>query len=46
MEYDLLGNYGAQRPIETEYESVESQPSVIARSDTASGGSEIAIGLP
>ena len=26
----LLGDYGAQRPIETEYEFVESQPSVIS----------------
>ena len=35
-EDDLLGDYGAQRPIETEYEFVESQPSVISLSDTPS----------
>ena len=29
-EDDLLGDYGAQRPIESEYEFVESQPLVIS----------------
>ena len=29
-EDNLLGDYGAQRPIETEYEFVESQPSMIS----------------
>ena len=33
-EDDLLGDYGAQRRIETEYEFVESQPSVISLSNT------------
>ena len=45
-EDDLLGNYGAQRPIEAEYEFVESQPSVISLSDTPTGRSDIRIGLP
>ena len=45
-EDDLLGDYGAQRPIETEYEFVESQPSVISLSDTPTGRSDIRIGLP
>ena len=36
-EDDLLGDYGAQRSIETEYKFVESQPSVIALSDTPTG---------
>ena len=36
-EDDLLGDYGAQRPIETEYEFVESQPLVISLSDTPTG---------
>ena len=31
-EDDLLEDYGAQRPIETEYEFVESQPTVISLS--------------
>ena len=43
---DLLGDYGAQIPIETEYEFVESEPSVICLSDTATGRSDIRIGLP
>ena len=38
---DLLGDYGAQRPIETEYGFVESQPSVISLSDTPTGRSDI-----
>ena len=45
-EDDQLGNYGAQRPIETEYEFVESKPSVISLSDTPTVGSDIRIGLP
>ena len=45
-EDDLLGDYGAQRPIEAEYEFVESQPSVISLSDTPTGISDIRIGLP
>ena len=44
-ENDLLGDYGAQRPIETEYEFVESQPSVISLSDTPTGRSYLPIGL-
>ena len=44
-EDDLLGNYGAQRPIETEYEFVESQPAVISLWDMPTGTSEIRIGL-
>ena len=39
-EDDLPGDYGAQRPIETEYEFVESQPSVISLSDTPTGRSD------
>ena len=45
-EDDILGDYGAQRPIETEYEFVELQPSVISLSDTPTGRSDIRIGLP
>ena len=45
-EDDLLGDYEAQRPIETEYEFVESQPSVISLSDMPTGRSDIRIGLP
>ena len=46
-EDDPLGDYGVQRPIETEYyEFVESQPSVISLSDTPTGRSDIRIGLP
>ena len=45
-EADLLGDYGAQTPIETEYELVESEPSVISHSDTPTGRSDIRIGLP
>ena len=40
-EDDLLRDYGARRPIETEYEFVESQPSVISLSDMPTGRSEI-----
>ena len=40
-EDDLLGDYGVQRPIEREYQFVESQPSVISPSDTPTGGSDI-----
>ena len=43
-EDDLLGDYGAQRPIETEYEFVESQPSVISLSDTPTRRSDLRIG--
>ena len=46
VENDLLGDYGAQRIIETEYEFVESQPSVISLSDTPTTRSDIQIGLP
>ena len=45
-EDDLLADYGAQRPIETEYEFVESQPSVIMLSHPRTGRSNIRIGLP
>ena len=45
-EHDLLGDYGAQRPIETEYEFVESQHSVISLSDRPARRSDIRIGLP
>ena len=45
-ENDLLGDYGAQRPIETEYEFVVSQPSLISLSDTPTGRSDIRIALP
>ena len=45
-EDDPLGDYGPQRPIETEYEFVESQPSVISLSDTPTGRLDIRIGLP
>ena len=45
-EDDLLGDYGAQRPMEAEYEFVESQPSVISHSDTPTGRSDRGIGLP
>ena len=40
-EDDLLRDYGTQRPIETEYEFVESQPSVIYLSDTPTGRLDI-----
>ena len=43
---DLLGDYGAQRPIETEYEFDQSQPSLISRSDTPTERSDIRIELP
>ena len=46
VEDDLLGDYGPERPIETEYEFVELQPSVISLSDTPTGRSDIRIGLP
>ena len=46
IEDDLLGDYGAQRPIETEYEFLESQPSMICLLDTPTGRSDIRIGLP
>jgi hypothetical protein len=42
-EEDDLGDYGAQRPITTEYEFVESQPSTLAISATPT---DIRIGLP
>ena len=42
-EDDLLGDYGAQRPIETEYEFGESQPCVISLSDTPTERSDIRI---
>ena len=42
----LLGDYGAQRPLETEYKFVESQPSVISLSDTPTRRSDTRIGLP
>jgi len=42
-EEDDLGDYGAQRPITTEYEFVESQPSTLAISATPT---DIWIGLP
>ena len=45
-EDDLLGDYVAERPIETEYEFVESQPSLVSLSDTPTGRSDIRIGLP
>ena len=45
-EDNLLGDYRAQRPIETEYEFLESQPSVISLSDIPTGRSDIRIGLP
>ena len=45
-EDDVLGDYEAKRPIETEYEFIESQPSVISLSDRLTGRSEIRIGLP
>ena len=45
-EHNLLGDYWAQSPMETEYEFVESQPSVISLSDTPSRRSEIRIGVP
>ena len=45
-EEDILGDYGAQRPTEPEYEFVESQPSVISLSDMPTGRSDIRIGLP
>ena len=41
VEDDLLEDYGAQKPIETEYEFVESQSSVISLSDTPTGRSDI-----
>ena len=44
-EDNLLGDYGAQRPIEAVYEFVESQPSLISLSDTPTGRSDIGIGL-
>ena len=42
----LLGDYGGQRPIETEYEFVESHPSVISLLDTPTRRLYIQIGLP
>ena len=45
-EDNLLGEYGAQRPMETEYEFVESQPAVISLSDRPTGRTDIRIGLP
>ena len=45
-EDNFLVDYGAHRPIETEYEFVESQSSVISLSDTPTGRSDIRIGLP
>ena len=45
-EDDLLGDYGAQRPIEGEYEFVELESSVISLSDTPTRRSDIRIGLP
>jgi len=41
-----LGDHGAQRPIETRYEFVESQLSVISLLDTPGGRSNIQIELP
>ena len=41
VEDNLLGEYGALRPIETEYEFVELQPSVISLSDMPTGRSDI-----
>ena len=41
-----LGDYGAQSPIETVYEFVESQPSVISLPDTPTMRSNIRIALP
>ena len=43
---NLLGDYGAQRPIETEYEFVESQPLVISLADWPTGTSDIQTGPP
>ena len=42
-EDDLLGVCGAQWSLETEYEFVDSQPSVIALSDMSTGRSDIRI---
>ena len=46
VEDNLLRDYAAQRPNETEYEFVESPLSVISLSDTPTGRSDIRIGLP
>ena len=43
---DLLGDYGAQRPIQTEYEFGESQSLVISLLNTLTRRSDIRIGLP
>ena len=45
-EDNLLGDYEVQRPIETEYEFVESQPPVISLSDTPTRRSDIQIRFP
>ena len=45
-EYDQRGDYGAQRPIETEYEFVESQPSVISLSDHLPGDQTYELDCP
>ena len=44
-EDELLGDYGAPRPIEAQYEFVESQPSLIDLSDTPTEGSDMRIGF-
>jgi len=43
---DDVGDYGAQRSMETGYEFVESQPSVVSLTATSTGRSNIRIGFP